>query len=99
MMVNTIGSKDVQVIKKMLTFQLNAVLRGDFSSDVEACTVVDCRYPYEYAGGHIAGAKNVYTKEAILDELFKSNQKAENKNKRHIVVFHCEFSSERGPLL
>lgn len=30
-----------------------AVLTGQFSSLIESCVIVDCRYPYEYEGGHI----------------------------------------------
>ena len=30
-----------------------AVLSGHFSSAIESCVIVDCRYPYEYEGGHI----------------------------------------------
>ena len=64
-------------------------------------TIVDCRYPYEYEGGHIQGAKNCYTKDQIMQEfinckapLVQSKESSETKN---IIIFHCEFSSERGP--
>lgn len=68
---------------------------------------LDCRYPYEYEGGHIRGAKNFYTKEQILQEFVNSkdgvnkpdSSDATVSNKRTILVFHCEFSSERGPNL
>lgn len=30
-----------------------ALLTGKFSSIVEKFVIVDCRYPYEYEGGHI----------------------------------------------
>ena len=33
--------------------QMVAVLSGHFSSAIESCVIVDCRYPYEYEGGHI----------------------------------------------
>jgi len=29
------------------------LLQNEFSDVVEKYTVVDCRYPYEYDGGHI----------------------------------------------
>ncbi|KAL4227027.1 M-phase inducer phosphatase 1 [Mactra antiquata] len=54
--------------------------------------IVDCRYPYEYQGGHIKGAVNLYTKE----EIHKLLELPEDKRPR-VIVFHCEFSSERGP--
>ena len=33
--------------------QLASVLTNDYSSVIENCIIVDCRYPYEYDGGHI----------------------------------------------
>lgn len=30
-----------------------ALLAGKFSNIVERFVIVDCRYPYEYEGGHI----------------------------------------------
>lgn len=33
--------------------QLEKVLTGRYSSFIERSVVVDCRYPYEYQGGHI----------------------------------------------
>jgi M-phase inducer phosphatase len=72
-----------------------------------------CRYPYEYDGGHIRGARNIYTKEQIFKEFVDIKQPEHNPDvgesvqqsetstpkKRNILIFHCEFSSERGPSL
>ncbi|XP_058118839.1 uncharacterized protein LOC131260986 isoform X1 [Anopheles coustani] len=83
------------------------LLRGAFDDKVESFKIIDCRYPYEFEGGHIRGAKNLYTQEQIIEELINSKneppQVADGPDggsvRRHIVVFHCEFSSERGPKL
>lgn len=75
-------------------------MRGHHNPSVDSYKIIDCRYPYEFKGGHISGALNLYTKEQI-SELFESKidgAKIE-ETKRHILVFHCEFSSERGPNL
>jgi M-phase inducer phosphatase len=78
-----------------------------------ACVLVSCSYPYEYDGGHIRGAKNIYTKEQIFKEFVDIKQPKQNPGsgeaergnetlldgKRNILIFHCEFSSERGPNL
>lgn len=31
---------------------------------------IDCRYPYEYAGGHLHGAVNLHTEEMIMKTVF-----------------------------
>lgn len=61
--------------------------------------VVDCRYPYEYNGGHIENAKNLYRKEMIQEEFIdnKLNDTETDVTRSKIMIFHCEFSSERGP--
>lgn len=82
-----------------------ALLRGEFNDKVASFKVIDCRYPYEYMGGHIRGAVNMFMQEQILNEFLSSKSDAliNNDNnttpKRNILVFHCEFSSERGPKL
>lgn len=86
---------------------LASLMRGEYRDEIASFTVVDCRYPYEFEGGHIRGAKNFYTKEQIMKE-FVNSKDGVNKpdasdpnaaSKRTILIFHCEFSSERGPNL
>lgn len=79
------------------------LLNGVYNDSVASFKVIDCRYPYEYEGGHIRGAVNMYMQDQILEE-FVSMQKEMaqcdfSTSKRNILVFHCEFSSERGPKL
>lgn len=73
-----------------------------------AFKIVDCRYPYEFDGGHIRGALNLYTKGQVKDELLTSKALLSPPTTKHnsaqeivreILVFHCEFSSQRGPSL
>ena len=62
--------------------------------------VVDSRYPYEYDGGHIVGAKNLYTQDQILDEFFVNKFPLKRVlPDNQIIIFHCEFSSHRAPNL
>jgi rhodanese-related sulfurtransferase len=58
--------------------------------------IVDCRFDYEYEGGHIRGAVNVVTPEQIEDLFLRDPDMQCNGNKI-CIIFHCEFSSHRGP--
>lgn len=90
-------------LKSISAGTMAKLLRGGFEDTVASFTVVDCRYPYEFEGGHIRGAQNLYTQEQIITELVNSkteSPKVVPDGKMHnIIVFHCEFSSERGPKL
>ena len=92
-----------QDLKSISSETMAQLLRGDFVDSVASFKIIDCRYPYEFEGGHIRGAQNLYTQEQIVDELVKIKTEMatvkEDAPKRHILVFHCEFSSERGPKL
>ena len=72
--------------------------------------IIDARYKYEFDGGHIRGAENFgswneeFDKEffpKLVDSSDKENEplSSATDSKRHILIFHCEFSSVRGPSL
>uniref|UniRef100_A0A8C4Y3G3 M-phase inducer phosphatase n=1 Tax=Gopherus evgoodei TaxID=1825980 RepID=A0A8C4Y3G3_9SAUR len=86
-----------QDLKYISPEMMVAVLNGQFNSLIENCVIVDCRYPYEYEGGHIKGAVNLPLEQDIEDFLLKNPIVSLDVQKRVIVIFHCEFSSERGP--
>uniref|UniRef100_A0A1B0CRA2 protein-tyrosine-phosphatase n=1 Tax=Lutzomyia longipalpis TaxID=7200 RepID=A0A1B0CRA2_LUTLO len=88
-------------LKSISVHTMSNLLRGCYGDSVATFKVIDCRYPYEYEGGHIAGSVNLYTQEQILEELVTAKTEVADMGdaKRHILVFHCEFSSERGPKL
>ncbi|XP_012674187.2 M-phase inducer phosphatase 1-B-like isoform X2 [Clupea harengus] len=73
------------------------LLEGRYSCLVESFLVVDCRYPYEYQGGHIKGALNLPNSDDAVEHLLSQQLKAVSPNKRFLLVLHCEFSSERAP--
>lgn len=92
------------------------LLDNCFCDTIDSFTIVDCRYPYEYEGGHIIGSVNIYTKDDIQREFidpfttFSMSQSSDSStfhpsiansdsNSRHVLIFHCEFSSERAPKL
>ncbi|KAM7142610.1 M-phase inducer phosphatase 3 isoform 8-T11 [Molossus nigricans] len=76
-----------------------ALLSGKYQGLIEKFYIIDCRYPYEYLGGHIQGALNLYSQEKLYNFFLKTPIVPLDTQKRIIIVFHCEFSSERGPRL
>lgn len=59
--------------------------------------LIDCRFEYEYTGGHITSAVNITTQKEIkklFDELV-----ATGKGSSLILIFYCEYSSVRAPRL
>ncbi|MPC83745.1 M-phase inducer phosphatase [Portunus trituberculatus] len=87
-------------LKSISVDTLADVVRGKYNSKVATCRIIDCRYPYEYEGGHIIGAEMWHLPE-LVSEHFKAQKGAPviagEEEQRHIMVFHCEFSAERGP--
>ncbi|XP_034948106.1 M-phase inducer phosphatase-like isoform X2 [Chelonus insularis] len=90
-------------LKSISTDTLAALIRGEFKDSVDSFKIVDCRYPYEFEAGHIKGAINLYTRDLIEEYLMNpithTPEIQPDTNKRRILVFHCEFSWERGPNL
>jgi rhodanese-related sulfurtransferase len=80
------------------------VLDGHYDRLIDRLIIIDSRYPYEFEGGHIRNARNIYTKEKIIDTFLTNRQQllggsdaSSQQDKRTVIIFHCEFSSERGP--
>ena len=75
---------------------------NDFITDFH---VIDCRFDYEYNGGHIPNAVNISTTTAIEELLLGSSLTkprpcvSGDQARKTILVFHCEFSAKRAPTL
>ncbi|CAK9437833.1 uncharacterized protein LODBEIA_P22110 [Lodderomyces beijingensis] len=84
--------------------QMYQILDGNHNCEFDEFMIVDCRFDYEFDGGHIVNAVNISTKET-LEEIFfnKVDEDASNgqskKNTKKLVIFHCEYSLFRGPSL
>ncbi|KAK7965169.1 rhodanese-like domain-containing protein [Apiospora saccharicola] len=70
------------------------VMDGKYSQEYTQRLVIDCRFEYEYEGGHIDGAINYNDKELLARHLFE--QPMEGKV---LLIFHCEYSAHRAPLM
>lgn len=95
-LLQTVDGKH-QDLKYISPEMMVALLTGKFSNIVERFVIVDCRYPYEYEGGHIKNAVNLPLEKDAETFLLESPIMPCNLDKRVILIFHCEFSSERGP--
>jgi len=73
---------------------LNDVLNERHCDLFDHFIVIDCRYKYEYDGGHIDGAIHVKSAK-LLEALFRLM--ATYTDKRIAWIFHCEYSQKRGP--
>ena len=67
---------------------------------------INARYCYEYKGGHIRGAENFgsWDEESFFNAFLPKNLGPKesvpgDEEKAQILIFHCEFSSARGPAL
>ena len=70
------------------------VLDGKYAENFEQKMIIDCRFEYEYDGGHIDSAVNHNDKELLSNQLFNTPM-----NGRTLLVFHCEYSAHRAPLM
>ncbi len=71
------------------------LLDGKYSHRYDRLIIVDARYPYEFLGGHIPTAINIPSHEAAERYLFSPDLL--QSRERIVLIFHCEFSSERAP--
>lgn len=69
------------------------VMDGKFNDRFDRIMVIDCRFEYEYEGGHINGALNYNDKEHLTAQLFA------DPNPRTALILHCEYSVHRAPIM
>ncbi|KAJ7109215.1 hypothetical protein C8R44DRAFT_635087 [Mycena epipterygia] len=81
---------------------LNKLLDGHYNEQADY-HVIDCRFDYEFNGGHIPGAVNLNTPSDVEEYLLRSSLKKPKPSvsgdpaRKRILVFHCEFSAKRAP--
>uniref|UniRef100_A0A8C4RF75 protein-tyrosine-phosphatase n=1 Tax=Erpetoichthys calabaricus TaxID=27687 RepID=A0A8C4RF75_ERPCA len=80
----------------LIISQVASLLKGEYDSTVKKYQIIDCRYPYEYEGGHIKVIFKLLKE--LLSEFAKNGMGYFGKEtQRTLIIFYCEFSSERGP--
>ena len=75
---------------------LTDVISGKYSNLYDRVIIHDCRFGYEYEGGHIKGAINIDSPETLKTMYFTESAGDASKT---LFIFHCEFSQNRGPTL
>jgi M-phase inducer tyrosine phosphatase len=70
------------------------ILDGKFDSAYDQRMVIDCRFEYEFEGGHIDGAVNYNDKELLAGQLFDAALPGKT-----LLIFHCEYSAHRAPIM
>lgn len=94
---------------------MDELLEGRYDSSISRKIVIDCRFRYEYEGGHIKNAVNVGEKDLaeemlLAGKLFdgtldvpepSESGKCDGNGvmKKVVLVFHCEYSAMRAPTI
>lgn len=92
---------------------LATAMEGGFGSRIRSLRVIDVRYGFEFEGGHIKSAENWQHGEdeqflnaflppskqplSSVPPPYDAERSSQGESGRDILVFHCEFSSQRGP--
>ena len=84
---------DQDTIPRISKETMIEVLDGKYTHCYDQSMIVDCRFEYEYTGGHIDGAINFNNKEELAGKLFD-----QTIPQRTLLVFHCEYSAHRAPI-
>ncbi|KAL8283174.1 hypothetical protein RQP46_005952 [Phenoliferia psychrophenolica] len=83
---------------------LNRLQSGEFHETIKQYLIIDCRFSYEYEGGHIREAINLSSTDDVERTLLQSESPPEPSTSeatplggKTVLIFHCEFSAKRAP--
>lgn len=91
---HTISLDESNSLPRISKETLIEVLNGNFNHIYEKYVIIDCRFEYEYDGGHIGGAVNFNDKEHLSSQLFDVEPTS-----KALLIFHCEYSAHRAPIM
>lgn len=75
--------------------ELHQIITGRRGEVFDDFIIIDCRFNYEYDGGHIVNAINISSQKDLEDTFIHNLEYAYPK--RTLLIFHCELSVLRGP--
>lgn len=87
-------TNEAESLPRITRETLVQVLDGAYNHIYDNKVIIDCRFEYEYNGGHIEGALNFCDKEKLAERLFEAPANANT-----LLVLHCEYSAHRAPLM
>ncbi|KAJ1673586.1 m-phase inducer phosphatase [Spiromyces aspiralis] len=88
-------SAPTDTVKRIDAQTMSDVISGKYKNKYDEHLVVDCRFPYEYQGGHIKDAVNAPTIESLEKLLLEQPV----TDKKTVVILHCEYSIQRAPTM
>ncbi|CCG83412.1 Mitotic inducer phosphatase Cdc25 [Taphrina deformans PYCC 5710] len=80
-------------LRRISGLTLVKVLEGAFKHAYDKLEIIDCRFPHEYAGGHIPNAINI----SSLDAMDEHPLLIQPQPVRTLIILHCEYSAHRAP--
>lgn len=79
-------------------------MSGGYTDKVSRYLIIDCRFSYEFEGGHITQAVNLPTTVDVEQALLAydgvpspSTSEDTPSGGKTVLIFHCEFSAKRAP--
>ena len=85
-------NKEEESIPRITKETMAEILDGKYGHHYDQSLVVDCRFEYEFEGGHIDGAVNYNDKDELANKLFQGVSPPKT-----LIVLHCEYSAMRAP--
>lgn len=67
---------------------------GAHKPQYDSYCIIDCRFEYEFKGGHIGSALNICSREELELEFIQDIRPYPT-----LLIFYCEFSAYRSPLM
>lgn len=83
------------VLPRIDEHEMQRIILGAHADQFDEYVVIDCRFPYEYDGGHIVNAINI----PLHVDLEKFVERHSESASRRLLIFHCEYSIFRGPTM
>lgn len=93
---------DNDLLPRIDDFEMYKILCGEYNNEFDEFIIIDCRFNYEFNGGHIDGAINISSQQHLEELLINSRpdvSKEPASRRKQLIIFHCEFSIFRGPTM